>query len=42
MEHKTKLKPCPFCSKKAVINIIEPHAHMFVTMPDYEGGVFYV
>ena len=37
----SKLKPCPFCGSKAIINIIPPHTHKIATfMPDYGGGAF--
>ena len=33
-----KLKPCPFCGGEAFLNVIPPHKHHFVNLPDYEGG----
>jgi Lar family restriction alleviation protein len=35
-----KLKPCPFCGGKAVIEVIEPHRHIICKMPVYTGGAF--
>lgn len=40
MQQKTKIKPCPFCGKEAVINKIESHTHMLAIMPDYDGETF--
>lgn len=37
---KTGLKPCPFCGGEAVIDTIEPHAHMLALLPDYGGETF--
>ncbi len=35
-----KLKPCPFCGGKALINEIPPHKHILVDLPDCEGECF--
>lgn len=35
-----KLKPCPFCGGEAFLHTIEPHEHIFVDLPPYEGGAF--
>ena len=35
-----KLKRCPFCGGKAVIEVIEPHRHIICKMPVYKGGAF--
>lgn len=33
-----KLKPCPFCGGEAFLDVIPPHRHYLVDLPDYEGG----
>ena len=35
-----KLKPCPFCGGKAIMEIVPPHKHFIANMPDYGGGAF--
>ena len=35
-----RLKSCPFCGGEAVLNVVEPHIHIFAEMPDYHGGAF--
>ena len=34
------LDRCKFCGSEGVLNVIEPHKHYFVNMPDYDGGAF--
>lgn len=36
----TKLKPCPFCGGKAILEHIEPHSHTLIKIPDYQGEYF--
>lgn len=33
-----KLKPCPFCGGEAFLDVIPPHKHHIVNLPDYPGG----
>lgn len=40
MTKKFKLKPCPFCGGKAVIEVVESHRHIICKMPAYKGGAF--
>ena len=37
---QNELKPCPLCGAEAFIEIIPPHKHFLVDLPDYGGGAF--
>lgn len=38
---REKLRLCPFCGKRAIINNIEPHNHSFGKFPiSYDGETF--
>ena len=39
-EYQNTLRRCPFCGGEAIINVIEPHDHVFVDLPPYDGGAF--
>lgn len=40
MAETPKPRECPFCGGEAAMLVIEPHDHLFVDMPHYDGGAF--
>lgn len=35
-----ELKPCPLCGAEVFIEVVPPHKHFLVNLPDYGGGAF--